>query len=108
VWIHQSGSRRCRAVGSLNLQVRDAEGGRHDGEEALGVVGVHPVPSVVQEVDAMPHAANHVLVLQVMGKSGGVGVPKKPLTLICISLFSFVDLGNQRKHIPSVNFVITC
>ena len=60
--MHGSGE-RLGCLFYAGLQVGDAKRRGHNRVQALRVVSVHPVASIVQEVDAMPHPGNQVLIL---------------------------------------------
>lgn len=54
---------RWRALLYAGLQIGDAERGSHYGVQTLRVVSMHPVACIVQEVNAMAHARNQILIL---------------------------------------------
>ena len=66
-----SGNCGCRdAWEAARLQLRHPKGGRHDRKQALRVVSVHPVAGIMQEVDAVAQARNHILILHVQYANG--------------------------------------
>lgn len=70
MWYTQKGSQRIQHITvllwtlpSLQYYSRLTESGCQNVKEAHGVVGMHPVPSVAQQMHLMAKLADHLLVL---------------------------------------------